>query len=687
MNHVRLLISAFVLFAGTAVAGADEFSAPPFEQRLTVTLDPAGHRLRATSTIAFPGGRGGREVLLLNPRAEIEAVTRNDVAIPYDFTSGVVAFDLPPSSVGTMNRIDIRYGCVFNDPLPTRFLDSEEPTYGIAGTILPQGTFLSADAGWYPRSAAPPERLIVTVIAPAGTEAVTAGRRVRRGSSGGTSVSQWEIREPLPAVSLSAGPYRVRERSVDGIPVYTYFYGEDDPISDRYLAAAAKYLRGYRKLFGPYPFAKFAVVENFFPTGYGFPSYTLIGASVLRLPFIIDTSLPHEIAHNWWGNGVMVSDGGGNWSEGLVTYLADYRQEAGGSEAKGADYRYRLLVEYASVVPPDRDFPLRSFRSRTDPVSHAIGYGKGAMLFHMVNARIGDAAFYAGLSRVLAEKLFKQADWGDFARAFSSVSGTDMVAFMAPWLDRPGGPRLALEGVARQQQGGRWSVSGTVAQRTPLYTLPLTLRVETASGRRDSVIDVAGERTSFLLNVASAPKRLLLDPDFHVFRLLDRREIPMSVNRIKGSESLRVVMTQGCRADVETLRQLLVSLGKRDVAVYREEEPGQDSLASHDILYCGMPAVGTLPPLPDGVILAPGAFTIGRQRYEEPDDALFVVLRDPAFADRAIALFLPLSREAAASSMPKVTHYGKFGYLVFTAGKNRAKGYFPPAQGMEVKRF
>ena len=57
---------------------------------------------------------------------------------------------------------------------------------------------------------------------------------------------------------------------------------------------------------GPYPFPKFAIVENFFPTGYGFLSYTLLGGSVLKLPFIPETSLRHEIAHSWWGNGVLV---------------------------------------------------------------------------------------------------------------------------------------------------------------------------------------------------------------------------------------------------------------------------------------------------------------------------------------------------------------------------------------------
>jgi len=90
------------------------------------------------------------------------------------------------------------------------------------------------------------------------------------------------------------------------VDIYTYFYPDNAGLSARYLEAAARYIGFYAELFGPYPFEKFAVVENFFPTGYGFPSYTLLGSAIIRLPFIIDTSLPHEIAHCWWGNGVLV---------------------------------------------------------------------------------------------------------------------------------------------------------------------------------------------------------------------------------------------------------------------------------------------------------------------------------------------------------------------------------------------
>ena len=116
-----------------------------------------------------------------------------------------------------------------------------------------------------------------------------------------------------------------------------------------------RHLIFYRERLGPYPFSKFAVVENFLPTGYGMPSWTLIGKNVIRLPFLLDTSLPHEIVHSWWGNAVEVDYTNGNWAEGLTTYLADYLLKEVNQPHEALEYRRKLLRDYAALVTPAND--------------------------------------------------------------------------------------------------------------------------------------------------------------------------------------------------------------------------------------------------------------------------------------------------------------------------------------------
>ena len=55
----------------------------------------------------------------------------------------------------------------------------------------------------------------------------------------------------------------------------------------RFAREAKQYIQLYETLFHPFPFKRFAIVENFLPTGISMPTYTLLGQEVVRLPFIV----------------------------------------------------------------------------------------------------------------------------------------------------------------------------------------------------------------------------------------------------------------------------------------------------------------------------------------------------------------------------------------------------------------
>ncbi len=134
------------------------------------------------------------------------------------------------------------------------------------------------------------------------------------------------------------------------------------------------------------------------------PGFTLLGPTVIRLPFILNSSLPHEILHTWWGNSVYVDYDKGNWSEGLTTFMADYWQQ----ELVGNDRGYRLnaLMNYSDFVSadPTKDFPLRQFKGRHNSSSQAVGCGKSMMLFQMLDFRFRKRCFQKSRSRFLRDQ-------------------------------------------------------------------------------------------------------------------------------------------------------------------------------------------------------------------------------------------------------------------------------------------
>ncbi|UCD46884.1 MAG: M1 family peptidase [Deltaproteobacteria bacterium] len=657
---------------------------------LSVRLHPERHSLAGMDTLTVRTGGEQTLSFTLSATAEVEKVTAGGKEIPFTFAGGSLRVVLAPETAGRGKlSLAVKYRASFRDRVPEGPVDTGDPGYGVRGTIRERGTFLGGDAGWYPDLPGSRATFRVLVEAPPGYESVTAGRRIRRGTSGGVTRSEWETRESPGGLSLSAGPYRVREKRSGGIVLSTYFYPETYALSEPYLRAVERFLDLYRGLLGPYPFEKFAVVENFFPTGYGFPSYTLLGSTVVRLPFIVETSLGHEVAHSWFGNGVRADYDRGNWSEGLTTYVADYLYKERSSAEEGREYRLKILRDYSTLVPRGGGFPLASFSGRDSPASQAIGYGKGAMVFHMARRLAGDDAFWNGLRDVVREKMFREATWGDFAQAIGRESGIDLSPFFRQWVERGGAPVIALSGVTAERDGKGWRVSGRVVQEKPYFDLRVPMRLVTEGGKIDTVLDLSGGEAPFSFSAEANPRTLLLDPETDLFRRLDPSEIPPTVNAIRGSTDLLVVAARGVPDDIrDSSNLLLAGLGKEQTAILREEETPPSRLAGHDVLFLGIPkGNGYLPPLPEELSLSPTRFALGGERFDSPGDSLFVVLPHPAGGGRVTALFLPFSAEAASLAARKIPHYGKYSYLAFSEGKNRAKGTWPPLSSPATHEF
>lgn len=659
---------------------------------LAVTLHPDNGTLSGVDTLTIRTDGVRRLSLVL---AKGAVVTRVDVAgkpIPLKTLSlqdGKLEIPVAGEPLEEELAVAVGYEAAFRDPVPENPLNTEEPGYGVTGSISGRGIFLSSEAGWYPDIPGSAATFRVRVEAPEGVESVTAGKPVGRKTVGGATVSEWETASPLPEIALSAGRYRVRERVVGGLPILTYLLQENEALSDRFLDASAKAIDLFQGLFGPYPFEKFAVVENFIPTGYAYPSYTLLGSSVLRLPFVVETSLGHEIAHSWWGNGVRVDSRRGNWSEGLATYVADHLFKERSSAADGKEYRRKLLEDYATLVPPRLDFPLKDFKERDSPATRAVGYGKGAMVFHMARKEVGDDLFWSGLRSVVREKLGREASWDDFDRALPRERSADPASFFRQWVDRPGAPVIALKDAKAARDGDRWKVTGRVVQEKPYYEILAPLRLETAESAVDASVPLAGAEARFTIFCGSPPARLILDPNVDLFRRFDPSEIPPTVNGVRGSESLLVVAARNTPPGVlDASKTLLAALGKESAPVLREEETSPRSLAGRDVLYIGLPSgTGYLPPFPKEVSATPDRFTLEGLTYASASDALFAAFPHPSDKGRVAALFLPLSAEAAAKAGRKIPHYGKYGYLSFSDGVNKAKGRWTAAASRAVQEF
>lgn len=653
---------------------------------LKIVLNPSEAKLSGLDTVTVDARNASSLALLLTQTASVHSVSISGNSRTFSFKKGQLLIPLKSSDRNGPLLVKIHYSAAFHDPVPDTFANTDNPGYGVTGIISERGTFLQAGAGWYPEipGSRPTFRLLVE--APAGTLAVTSGRCLGHETKKARTFSEWETGFPSEGLSLSAGPYAVTEKNRANVTLATYFFPESASLSKDYLDAAAEYIELYKELIGPYPFQQFSIVENFFPTGYGFPSYTLLGSTVIRLPFIIETSLGHEIAHSWWGNGVLVDYRQGNWCEGLATYLADYLYKERISEEEGRQYRLQILRNFTTLVNPGNDFPLSQFKGRYDPPSQAIGYGKAAMVFHMLRRNIGDRAFWDGLRDVYRARLFKEASWKDFQIAFERRAGASLQYFFEQWVSRKGAPQFSFQNPAIKKQEVSWTVTGSVVQKEPSYELDLPIRLSAPSSRQDNKILVRGTETAFKVSLQDRPSRLVVDPECDVMRILYPSEIPPSVNSLKGSSSVLLVLPKTAFSQSKKIAGLLAeSLSLKKFRILSEDELKDRDLKENDILLVGL-TENVSPPFkkPEGLVLQKQRFKVNGKDYDRPSDSFFGVFRSSAHEERVVALFQPLSGKHADEVARKITHYGRYSYLVFREGRNEAKGTWPVGESPMV---
>lgn len=688
MRHLTCVLSSLL----TAVAAA---AAPP-HHRLTVTLVPELHRIEVRDVVTPPAGDRLLFVLHagLRPRTATPGWRLEPAggAVDASFgginaTTATVAHKAPLEGFrllrgkGAPERLEIVYGGPIHHPLAAQGEEYQRSFAETAGIVDPQGVFLAGTSFWVPAFG---DALVTFELevkgAPAGWRSVSQGRR-----EGG---ERWVCERPVEEVYLVAGPWTETREQAGPVELMAFLREPDPLLARRFLDATRRHLALYESMLPPFPWPSFALVENFWETGYGMPGFTLLGPKVIRFPWILTSSYPHELLHNWWGNSVYVAAAGGNWCEGLTAYLADhlFAEQRG----EGGAYRRDTLRKYSDFVRDGKDFPLKAFRSRTSAATEAVGYGKSLMLFHMLRREVGDAAFLAALRRFWHEQAYRRAAFADLEAAFSAQTGTSWREFFATWVERAGAPTLAIAAVAARELPDRsgYELSLALEQTQAEEPFPLRVPLLVTLGEGPPVaaeLRMSARRAATVVRLPSRPLRLDVDPAFDVMRRLDPAELPPTLSTLLGEDRPTYVLPADAAGDERAAWRDLVSVwqrGKGEATVLPDSELA--ALPDGNVWVLGwanrlVPAVLELL-AGDGVEVDSEKVAIGRETLARGGLSLVAVARHPSRPGRAVALVAADPPAAIAGLGRKLPHYGKYGYLAFRgeAPDNVAKGAWVP---------
>jgi hypothetical protein len=533
VTNIHHTLSVELIPATHELAASDQIDLLIEPQVTSITFTLA-HTLQVESiamrTTSVSGGQGRSD----------EVVSFTSVHPP-ETTVQRIMVSLPKDHGRRMTLVMSYRGQINDPPREPRHLRFVNPSE-TAGHIGLEGVYLSGESQWYPDVIDSFSTYRATIQVPQGWTVVASGRKDGETTSAEKTSSTWIVQDQSEAFTVVANKFvtTLREwKSPTGqrVELQTHFLPDNAGLADEYLDATTRYLDTYVRILGDYPFDKFAVVENFFASGLGLPSFTLLGSGSIKRHYIQPYALGHEIVHSWIGNSVFNRDDSGNWVEGLTTYLANYYWHEVVQDAPQALEQRRLMLDgYNLYVRPDTDYPVSQFLKKHNEKDNAIGYQKSAFVFHLLRQEIGDEAFWRALKTFVSSYRNRPADWRSIEDVFSRESGRDLRWFFEQWIQQPGAPIVSLRDAhARRTKGdgGRetWRLTVQVEQAEKPFRLSVPLHIVMRGATEIKPIIVGSSQTSVAEFVLpDQPLRVELDPDLMTFRRLTRHQLPPMLN-------------------------------------------------------------------------------------------------------------------------------------------------------------
>jgi hypothetical protein len=669
---------------------------------LEVHVNPGQHSLEVSDTLSWSGDSPASLEFTLYAALSVETTTPGAqlIELPDGAAGRLPALngEINPADLKTRRyratlpagetQLNLRYEGSILHALQQRGGEYARSFSTTRGTITGQGVFLAGPSAWYPQVDDELITFDLHIRLPGQWYGVSQGMRVTREAFSGQVQEHWRCISPQQEIYLIAGRFSEYRQSGDGVQAMVFLREPDPALAQQYLDATGDYVRLYAGLIGPYPYGKFALVENFWETGYGMPSFTLLGPRVIRFPFILHSSYPHEILHNWWGNGVYIDYDNGNWAEGLTSYLADHliKEQRG----QAVDYRRTVLQKYTDYVSQQQDLPLTAFRARHSASTEAVGYGKTLMLFHMLRRQLGDETFIKGLRSLYAQYRFRLANWDAVQQVFSEAAQQPLDSFFAQWVQRRGAPALSISEVtvSPAQDGYRLSAVIEQTRRDDAYALlvPVAVQLEGQAQAWQTELEIDQKRSEITLELPARPLQIDVDPQFDVFRRLHRNEIPPAVSQAIGAERVLIVLPAAAPAALQdayrslaeawqTGHQDKVNISYDNVLWRLPDDRSVWLFGWHNKFRAHM-----------AVALAGYAFSddgdrvkIEQTTLQQDEHAVAVLGRhhsNPAHALGWLAAGQPAALPGLGRKLP---HYGRYSYLAFSgaAPDNVLKGQWP----------
>ena len=346
-----------------------------------------------------------------------------------------------PINQGDDFAVEVQYS---GSPQPTQSISVDEREIPTGWVPFMGGSYVLSEPNgaenYYPVNNHPLDKASYTfnVTTPKPYEVVANGILEETIDNGDTNTYVFEARDPmagyLSTINIYEGFNTETETSANGVQIRNYFA---EGIPEEQLAPfdrQPEMVDYFSEIFGPYPFEAYGSVVVNTPINVSAletQTLSIFGLEALARPDL-ESVVAHELAHQWFGDSVSLSDWGDIWlNESFATYAQGLwiEESAGGTEALNSWVQNQFAITAADfdnlVVPgePPAD----------DLFNYNSVYTWSSVGLHALRLEIGDEAFFDSLRTYTEHFQNGNVVPEDFIHITEEASGQELDPLFDRW--------------------------------------------------------------------------------------------------------------------------------------------------------------------------------------------------------------------------------------------------------------
>ncbi|MEC4895202.1 MAG: M1 family metallopeptidase [Oscillatoria sp. PMC 1051.18] len=421
---------------------------------LDLVLDIPNQSFHGTCTITLQPVVPGITSLTLDAvNLKIESVLVDKVSQPFDYDDKKLQIQLLQPTTEAKMEIAIAYrvdrpqrGLYFITP------DSDYPDKPTQ--VWTQGEDEDSRF-WFPCFDYPGQLATseIRVQVPQPYLAISNGELISREEKDETIIYHWRQKQihPTYLMTLAVGDFAEIKDEWNNIPVTYYADKNREADARRSMGKTPRMLEFFSEKYGyNYPYPKYAqvCVADFIFGGMENTSTTLLTDRCLiddRAEIDnqrTESLVAHELAHQWFGDLVVIKHWSHAWiKEGAASYSEVQWTE---NEYGKDDAAYYLLNEARSYISEDtsryrRPIVTNIYREAIELYDRHL-YEKGACVYHMIRATLGDELFDKAIHTFVRENAHKTVETIDLLRAIENATGRNLAPLFDQYVFRGGHP-------------------------------------------------------------------------------------------------------------------------------------------------------------------------------------------------------------------------------------------------------